>query len=70
MNKDRTVLSSADNRLSMLAMLQELPRNVNDFNPIRFSAGTGAIKVKKTFSLDFREQTICMAFKNQHKYES
>ena len=30
----------------------------------------GAIKVKKTFSLDFREQAISMAFKNQHKYES
>jgi hypothetical protein len=34
MNKDRTVLSSADNRLSMLAMLQEQPGKVNDFNAI------------------------------------
>jgi hypothetical protein len=40
MNKDRTVLSSADNRLSMLAMLQELPGKGNDFTPIEFSEGT------------------------------
>jgi hypothetical protein len=34
MNKDRTVLSSADNRVSMLVMLQELPGKVNEINPI------------------------------------
>ena len=49
MNKDRTVLSSADNRLSMLAMLQELPRKVNDFNPIQFSEGTGDIHSASSF---------------------
>ncbi len=61
MNKDRTVLSSADNRLSMLAMLQELPRKVNDFNPIQFSEGTGVSLLRLYAGRKYRQAGVPIA---------
>jgi len=40
LNKEQTVLSTANNRLRMLVMLQQLPEKVNDIKPILFSGGT------------------------------